>query len=328
VRLADLEGGRWLEVTAVGDWETIGGVRAPWLSVHDPFAPASGPLTGPADGWVWGGLVDALTPERRASAQLPWERAIVAPDGIRSLQAVEGQRAVRVRRWDTADRALWEADLQGVERVQGAWARAGGGGTWLFVDVTLGGTPTLMLVAPNGVVHTIPLRLDPAPGASRAAAADADGDGAVELFLAEDLYRAGQLESRRLRVMSLGDDGTLRESARTEASGLLPPTDLAVASVEARPEARSLLVTATVRSDGAASPPTALLVTVVPCTESAGRGPSRVVRVDVPAMLPGEVRSLDAEVDLPAGTWAGYDVDAFVVPSGPEPDLDDNRAAR
>ncbi len=114
--------------------------------------------------------------------------------------------------------------------------------------------------------------------------------------------------------------------------GLLPPPDLRVDALEGRRRGRTVRVSLGIVNEGAAVETTTLVVglSVFSSRRWGGRarGPESSLRLELPALLPGQRIERSLALDLPPGRWARALLEVWVLPLQPERDLNNNRLAK
>jgi hypothetical protein len=338
-----LEQGRVLELVERGETATIAGVDAPWVRVRDPWAPLSGVLAGPWEGWVWGGLLapsPAGTPEVTHAL---WDRMFAAAGsdgatprawGLRS--AAERDGALELGEWIDADPAPDRIrQLEGWTVVEAVHLKEPGGDRpWLWVlGRSAEGQRRGLLIPTGSDAEPLDLVLSTdLDGGQRLDGEffliDLDGDGVDEAVVQWVRRGAdGEPIERHFAPFELAADGTSRPGRGQLRDALLPPPDLRITGVVVEAVGRRARLEIRVVNDGSRSEPTRLEVRVSPVD---GRGRTATVEAELPlpALSAEETRELDLEVDLPRGAWGRCYLEVLAVPVGVELGLDNNRLAR
>jgi len=335
-----LEEGRWLELRSVGETATVGGQEAPWLEVYDPWAPmGDGLLAGPWEGWVWGGLVAPAPETVPQVTHALWDRVFAAateqvgPKMWALRPAADQPGVVELGEWtgpsEAPDRVR---PLTGWQAIDAVHRRdPGNGRAWLWiVGRASAGHLRGQLVSTASDADPLEVMLSGEPGPGRwqrgsLYLVDLDGDGLDEAIVQLVHTDAnGEVTERRFVPFELADDGSVRPAPGEQVrDALLPPPDLEVRRVGLESDGAETSVVVALANRGARSEPTRLDVTVAP----RGPGDEQRLRLDLPAMAPGEEREVTLPVTLPR-LVRDLLIDAVVVPVGVEVDLGNNRLAR
>lgn len=341
--MAELEQGRWLQVVARGDVETIGTTTAPWFQVRDPWAPlGNGPLAGPWEGWIWGGLLGPLPAGLPELTPALWDRVLVADEaepGRPSMWALrpaaDEPGVVEIGEWSdpspTPGLIRRQEGLAGIDAVHRL--DPGNGRTWLWITGTgLVGETTGQLVPTGCQLPSLVVTLDAETvlgrrERTRLYLVDLDADGVQEAILHGTEEDAASVVRRSYSFLRLGADGRIDGPEGVEVrDGLLPPPDLAVRSVTIDVAASPATVFLTLANDGSRSDPTRLEIRVAGSGTSASAPLLSIL--DLPSLAPAEERRITVPVVVPRTSGRRFLVEVLVVPTGVESSLDNNRLAR
>ncbi len=354
--LGSLERGRWLEVVATGEPLRLHGRTAPWIQVRDPWAPnEDGPFVSPTGGWVWGGLLlpvpDGVSPPSVAN----WERVVIRVDPhTRELDLGGGDGEA------VAWAAHFDPDQEGTPRTLevAEWMRLGAaparswklvgwrrlgrlavlplkdGLTWLQVEGE--GSRRQSRVLLRASLLDLPvLDLDGDTGGSTHRRAtsllfvDSDGDGVDDLTVLEVLYdESGRPVERGLSCFALTSEGPRAVADPVVRSALMPAANLGIEGIDVAQRRGLVRITLQVRSQSAGSAATEVVIRTWGERPGGPAGLRRsapsVTRAALPPLVPGRVTEVVLDRALEAG-WPLLTVDATIVPSTVESQLDDNR---
>lgn len=346
--LASLERGRWLEVVELGGELTVGGVSAPWVRVRDPWAPETdAPFSAPTAGWVWGGLLRPIPEDVAAPSVANWERVLVRVDPHTRALALEGDGEA------VAWAAHFDPDREGRPRTLevAEWLRLGAAParSWQLVGwrrlARLSVIPVedgLSWLRIEGEGHRRQRRILLRPSLLEGEVLDLGGDrtqGATQLLTLQDGQttelvvlevtkdEGGQPLQRGMTRFALIADGPQPLADPAVRSALMPAPNLLVEGVSAVRRGAICDVRVAVRNEAAGADSTRLLVRAWGERVVRGaieRGAVITVEAELPALVPGRVAEVTAEVPL-ARSWSRLALELTVVPVPIESRLDDNR---
>jgi hypothetical protein len=354
--LASLERGRWLEVVQTGEALVVQGRSATWVQVRDPWAPDSdATFVTPTGGWVWGGLLLPVPAGLSPPSIANWERVVVRVDPHTRELDLDGGDGEAVA-WATH----FDPDREGTPRTLeiAEWMRLGttpakswklvgwrrltrlavidlpDGVTWLQIEGQGNRRQSRVLLRPS-LMDAPALDLDhdtgngPSWRTTTLLMVDSDADGVDELTVLEVTSdAAGQAVERGLSRFALTTAGPQQLGEPLVRSALMPAPNLVLESIDVHARRGRARITLQVRSEAAGTEDTQ--VVVKSWGERAG-GPSGlsrssqvVTRAAVPALVPGRVAEVVLSAPLERG-WARLAVEATIVPSTVESQLNDNR---